>query len=95
MWWRYHLRYARLETEKAEEAVRVDLAAQWRDLKVKLSDELRALGVDPDKEPEPLLKHLELWVVVGTLILTIFIGIAIHGIRSDLKEFVQTHMERR
>ncbi len=66
--WRYYLKTARWELEKVEEAVRIDLAARWRAVVVKLEDQLRALGVDPNKEPEDITKAFEVWLFAGLLV---------------------------
>ena len=72
IWWKYNLKIARWELEKYEEFKKNDIAAQWRGLKVKLEEQLRKLGVDPDREPEDITKMFEVWLVGGFLVVFAF-----------------------
>jgi hypothetical protein len=94
VWWRFNLRNARWELEQFELARKNEVAAMWRDLTVKLSDELRALGIDPEKEPEPLFKHFEVWVVIGVLLVCSLVAVTFMGAKSEVEKMVRYSMER-
>jgi len=88
VWWKYHLKIARFELEKAEQ----DIAALWRAQVVKMADRLRSLGVDPDKEPEDLTKMFEVYLFTGCVILVILCALFFMGYREELAEIVRSKM---
>ena len=72
VWLRYDLRCSRFELEKFEEALKTDVASQWRDKVVKLKDKLAQLGVDPEQAPEDLTRMFEVYLVAGLLVAVMF-----------------------
>jgi hypothetical protein len=92
VWWKYCLKCARWELEKFEQARKQDVAGQWRAVVVRLSDQLKALGVDPDKEPEDLTRSFEVWLIAAFLIVSLFGATMFSLYRQTLIEMIQARM---
>jgi hypothetical protein len=53
---------------------------------------LKALGVDPDKEPEDLTRSFEVWLIAAFLIVSLFGATMFSLYRQTLIEMIQARM---
>jgi len=87
IWLRYQYRIACWELDKQAKH-----SAEWMWVKMVSADKLKLMGIDPELQPEPLLKHLEVWLYVVIFSLVGLIIIEIVSIRDILVGFIQGRM---
>ena len=86
--WRYQLKCARFEYQKAKDARAFSIATEWMQHVENLEELLKRLGVDPREEPEDLTKSFDVYLFAGVLIAVLLFGFMVNLYRSALKDLL-------
>ena len=83
--WKYRIACFELEKQNKH-------AAEWLWVKMVAGDKLKELGINPEIQPEPLFKHLEVWFLVAGVILALLCWFLYAESKATLIELIQGSM---